>query len=296
MRRRLRFSRPIDLALTLGPLRHGRDPTIRLARKLALRATRTPHGPAAQRIEINGGDAVVEAWGPGREWLLDHAPTLLGLTDDDGDFDPPDPVVKELHRRLPGLRIGRSDAVIEALIPTVLEQKVTGKAAKESYRRLVWIYGESAPGPLELRLPPAPEIVAELPYYELHRLGVERRRARTISYACSYAHRLEETVTMSLGDAYKRMRALPGVGAWTAGLVAHIALGDPDAVVLGDFHLPHIVSWTLAGEPRGSDERMLELLAPFEGHRGRVMRLIESGGARPPAYGPRQRITSIAAI
>jgi 3-methyladenine DNA glycosylase/8-oxoguanine DNA glycosylase len=138
--------------------------------------------------------------------------------------------------------------------------------------------------------------VAELPYYDMHRLGVERRRARTISYACSYAHRLEETVSMSLGDAYKRMRALPGVGPWTAGLVAHIALGDPDAVVLGDFHLPHMVSWTLAGEPRGSDERMLELLAPFEGHRGRVMRLVESGGARPPAYGPRQRITSIAAI
>ncbi len=296
MQRRWRLEHPLDLDLTLGPLRHGFDPTIRLSSRVALRATRTPDGPASERIDVVPGEVRVEAWGPGAEWLLERAPFLLGLRDDATAFAPVDPTIRDLHRRLGGLRIGRSDAVVEALVPTILEQKVTGKAAKQSYRRLVRMYSEPAPGPLRLHLPPSPEGLAQVPYYELHRLGVERRRARTVSYACSYARRLEETGALPLDEAYARLRALPGVGAWTAALVAHIALGDPDAVVLDDFHLPHLVAWVLAGEPRASDARMIELLEPYVGQRGRVIRLIEASGRQAPAFGPRRRIVPLAQI
>ncbi len=101
---------------------------------------------------------------------------------------------------------------------------------------------------------------------------------------------------MSRPDAWKRLTALPGVGVWSAAEVAGRAFGDPDAVPIGDFHVPHIVSWALAGEPRADDARMLELLEPYRGQRGRVIRLLEAGGMHPPRFGPRMPLRSIAAI
>jgi len=94
--------------------------------------------------------------------------------------------------------------------------------------------------------------------------------------------------------ARRRLRALPGIGPWTAAEVTALALGDPDAVSVGDFHLPHVVSWALAGEPRGSDERMLELLEPYRGHRGRVLRLLQLAGITAPRFGPRMPLRWIA--
>lgn len=101
---------------------------------------------------------------------------------------------------------------------------------------------------------------------------------------------------METTDAYRRRRAFPGVGSWTAAEVAHIALGDVDAVSVGDYHLKHQVAWALAGEPRGTDERMLELLEPWRGQRARVLRLLGASGILAPRYGPRLPTQSIAAI
>ena len=74
------------------------------------------------------------------------------------------------------------------------------------------------------------------------------------------------------------------------------AFGDPDVVSVGDVHLPSTVSWALAGEPRATDERMLELLEPFRGQRGRVVRWIESAGIQAPRFGPRMPPRRIAGI
>jgi len=95
------------------------------------------------------------------------------------------------------------------------------------------------------------------------------------------AKRLEECVGLSLEAAYARLRAIVGVGPWTAARIGLIALGDPDAVPIGDLHVPHLVTWALAGERRGSDERMLELLEPYRGHRARVLRLLMLGLGPP---------------
>lgn len=288
---------PLDLLLTLRPLRHGGgDPTIRLSRRDACRATRTPDGPAAVSFRVRPPAVEVEAWGPGAGWVLEHAPAIVGLHDDPDAFRPSDAVVRDLHRRARGLRVGRSGAVAEAIVPAILEQKVTSEEAHRAYRGLVWAHGEPAPGPLELRLPPPPELLAGLPYHAFHRFGVERRRADTIRRACSYAHRLEEAAGLPANEARRRLLALPGVGPWTAAVVAGAAFGDPDAVIVGDLHLPRLVSWTLAGEPRGDDARMIELLEPYAGQRARVVRLVVARGGRPPAHHPRRRMRSIAAI
>ena len=295
---RICLDRPVDLRLTLFPVRRGRlDPTMRLTPGEAWRATRTPEGPATTRLVARGDAVTVQAWGPGAGWALDAAPALVGADDDDSGFTPHDPVVDDLRHRLPGLRLGRTNAVIEAIVASVLEQKVVGLEARRSYAALVRRLGEPAPGPLPgLLVPPAPEVLARTPSWVFHRCNVERKRADAVRMAASYAARLEEAATLPLPQAYARLTALPGVGPWTAAEVAMVALGDADAVSVGDYHLPSHVAYVLAGEPRADDARMLELLEPYRGHRGRVIRLIVAGGPAPPRYGPRLPLHPIAAM
>ena len=293
--RKFKLAHPVDLRLTLSPLRHGLgDPTIRLTNTEVLRATRTPDGPATLHLRINGDEVTARAWGPGAENVLEGASDLIGGSDRPEELKTRHPVVRDLHHQMQSLRLCRSGAVMEALVPTILEQKITSQEALRSFRGLVRRYGEPAPGPGNLMLQPAPKRLAELPYWAFHPFGVARTRADTIRRACSRASSLERLTGLSTEEAARRLRSVPGIGPWTAGLVLDAVFGDPDAVVVGDFHLPHAVTWTLAGEPRGSDERMLELLAEFEGQRGRVMRLIAASGSRPPLTTNRWRIHEIA--
>ncbi|CAN5505401.1 3-methyladenine DNA glycosylase [soil metagenome] len=287
----------IDLRRTLGPLRHGRnDPTARFAADGFWRATRTPAGTATLHVRAEGTVLEAEAWGDGADWALDAAPALLGCDDDDAGFRPEHPLLRRIVHDLPGLRIGRSAAVLEAMVPAIIEQKVTGYEARRAFVQLVRRFGEPAPGPADLLVPPDPRVLASLHYYELHPLGIERKRADTIRRASAHATRLEAIVDLPGPDARQRLQALPGVGPWTAAETTIVALGDADAVSVGDFHLPNQVAWALAGEPRGDDARMLQLLEPYRGHRGRVARLIVAAGIQAPRRGPRHRSRSIAGI
>jgi 3-methyladenine DNA glycosylase/8-oxoguanine DNA glycosylase len=295
--RTLHLGAPIDLRQTLGPLKHGSfDPCIRLSRNEAARATRTPEGPATIRVLRSSVDVETEAWGPGAGWILGRADDLIGAKDDPAAFRPRHPVLSRLHRSRLGLRIPRTHRVVESLVPTVISQKVTSEEARRSWCRLARAYGEPAPGPGDLLLPPDPALLAALPYYEFHRLGIERRRADIVRNACHNAAHLEKAANMEPAPARALLKSIPGVGPWTAGCVTMLALGDPDAVILGDYHIPHIVSWVLAGEPRGDDVRMLELLRPYKGQRGRVIRLLKTSGFSEPAFGPRHRLRSIERI
>lgn len=287
MKRTFRVDGPLDLVRTLGAIHGAGGRVVRFERGEVARATLTPEGPATTLLRQVAGAVEAEGWGPGAGWALEHTPVLVGGLDDPDTFEPRHPLLRELHRRYPGLRTPRTEAVFEALLPAVLEQKVPGVQAAFAYRRMVQDLGEPAPGPLGMRMPPAPERLAELPYWELHRYGVERRRADVIRAAAARAVRLEEAVDMEPEAANARLCALPGLGLWTAATVAAVALGDPDAVPVGDFHVPHMVGWALTGRPRSDDRTMLELLEPYRGHRGRVVRLLKLAGIAAPRYGPR---------
>lgn len=297
---------PLDLRLTLGLHARGRgDPAMRFETSGSVwRATRTPDGPATLFVELvdAGASARARAWGRGAAAVLVGLEGLLGLDDDPAALVPRHPAVADAARRLRGMRIGRTGAVIEALVPAILEQKVTGPEAARAYRGMVRRWGEDAPGPPGLRLPPDPAVLATLPYHVFHPVGVERRRAELIRAVAREAPRLERLAAEASGPggdpavAYRVLRAFPGIGAWTAAEVGARAFGDPDAVSLGDFHLPDLVAWALAGEPRGTDERMLELLEPYRGQRGRVIRLLEASGIRAPRYGPRMAPRGIEGI
>jgi 3-methyladenine DNA glycosylase/8-oxoguanine DNA glycosylase len=285
-------TRPLDLFSTLAAIEFG--PSLRIENGDVWRATRTPDGPATVHLRRVAGTIEVEAWGTGATWAAAQAPSLCGEEDDASGFQPRHRLIADLHRRNPGLRLPKTRSVFEALVPAVLEQKVTTAEAKAGYRALVDSLGESAPGPVRLKLPPSSQVLARTPYWAFHRFGVERRRAVVIIEAARSANRLEETTTMDLASAYRRLLAFPGVGPWTAAKVALVALGDPDAVPIGDYHLPHAVGYALEGTPRSSDERMLELLDPYRGHRARVIRLLMVSGIAAPRFGPRQPLRNIA--
>jgi 3-methyladenine DNA glycosylase/8-oxoguanine DNA glycosylase len=290
---------PLDLRRTLAPLsRSPYDLTIRLATGRAWRATRNADGPATLALTHDGETLRAEAWGPGAERALDGVPALLGLDREPVPIPAGNPLIAQLARRLPGIRIPRSGAILESLVPAILEQKVTGDEARRAMTRLIRLHGEPAPGPPEwnLRVGPSAATLAALPYYAYHPFGIERRRAELIRRVASRAAWFEAIVDLPLPEAYARLTAVPGIGPWTAAETALRALGDTDAVSVGDFHLPNLVAFALAGEPRANDLRMLELLEPYRGQRALVIRLLELSGIRAPRYGPRLSPRSIEAI
>lgn len=288
--------RPVDIALTLRPLQRGQgDPCHRPANDGALwRTARMPSGSVTYRLAQDNRHTVhCQAWGPGSAELLAGVGSLVGNEDDADAFAPAHPKLVDAHRRFPGLRIARTGRVMEALIPAILEQRVHSIAAFASWRRLVHAFGEPAPGPAPagMRVPPPAEVWRRIPSWEFHRANVDPRRARTIVWCAQVADRLEETVGMSREDAHRRLRAVPGVGVWTAAEVAQRALGDADALSVGDLHLAKMVGWSLLGRPL-DDAGMVEYLEPLRPHRYRAVRLLEVGGhAVLPRFGPRTPVT-----
>jgi 3-methyladenine DNA glycosylase/8-oxoguanine DNA glycosylase len=245
---------------------------------------------------VAGRQLIADSWGSGAGWLIDHAGAWVGLDDQPETFRPANQLLAQLHRRHPGLRLGRTGLVYESLMPTILEQKVPGVEAWRSFAGLVRTLGESAPGPSDLWLQPSPERLLHTPYWAVHQLGIERRRFAAVKNAAASAPALERTLAGDAGRARTALMSLPGVGPWSAAEVSAIAHGDRDVVSIGDYHLPHQVSWALAGEVRGTDERMLQLLEPYRGHRARVIRLLTLGGIHAPRFGPRIRLRRIAGI
>jgi 3-methyladenine DNA glycosylase/8-oxoguanine DNA glycosylase len=289
-------TRPLALAGTLAPLGRGPyDPCHRTTADGAIwRTSLMPTGAVTYRLVQAGAMSVsCRAWGPGAEEFETTLAGLLGEDDDTADFAPEHPKVAEAHRRFPGLRIPRTGRVFEALVPAILEQRVHTVAARASWRRLVTHYGAPAPGPAPegMRVPPPAEVWRRIPSWEFHRAGVDPRRSRAIVTAAAVVNRLEEAAAMSAPDAAARLRVVPGIGEWTAAEVAQRALGDADALSVGDFHLSAIVGWSLLGHPL-DDAGMVEYLESVRPHRHRVVRLLQiSGQAVKPKFGPRTPIT-----
>jgi hypothetical protein len=296
---------PVDVRLALAVHRRGAgDPAYAVEAAGAIwRTSLTPDGPATLRVlsrqvSVAAGQLVIgQAWGPGAGWLLEQLPVLLGFDDDRSGFAARDPVVGELMRRHDDLRLGCSGRLFEALVPAVLEQKVVGREAHRAWRYLLRKFGELAPGPAPegMRVCPPPGVWARIPSWDWHRAGVEGVRARTIITAAEVAGRLEQALALGSAEADRCLRSLPGIGPWTSAEIRQRAAGDPDAVSVGDYNLPKAVGWTMAGRIT-DDAGMLELLAPYAGHRYRVTKLIELGGSRPPRRGPRMPVRDYRAI
>lgn len=255
---------------------------------------RTPEGPAT--LHLRRGDRGVEArsYGAGTDWALSSVSSLIGVHDSPANFVTDHPLVAELHRRHPGLRMGRTGRVFEALVVAILTQKVTGKEAHRSLQQLRHRFSDSAPGPEPtLRLPPDAARLANSTYYDLHPLGIEKRRADTLLRAARMAPEIDRLATVASTEARAWLERLPGIGVWTSAETVTVSHGDSDAVSVGDFHLKNVVAWHLTGRPRGTDEEMMDLLEEFRPNRGRVVKLLETLG-HAPAFGPRLPIRNFA--
>ncbi|WP_442788471.1 DNA-3-methyladenine glycosylase family protein [Dactylosporangium sp. NBC_01737] len=287
-----------DLAGTLGGLAliHG-DPTLSIGAREGWFATRTPDGPGTLQLRYSGSELVATAFGPGTDWLLDRADAVAGLRDDVTGFAElarQHPLVHRLAREHSGLRLGATGRVFHHLVPAVLGQKVTGKEARDGYVRLLRHFStDPAPGPNpRLRLPPEPSSIAAAPYWVFHPFGIEQKRADTLRRVAAEASRLERCTTAA--DTTARLLSVRGIGPWTAAEVTRAAFGDADAVSVGDYHIKNVVAYALTGAPRGTDEHMLELLAPYAGHRGRVCGLLAAAGIMAPKFGPRMPLRAFA--
>lgn len=285
---------------TLSPLRRGGgDPCYRYVDGVIWKTTLMPSGPVTARIARVGPRTVeCEAWGGGAREFVERVPAWLGVDDDVSGFAPTEPTIAAAYRRVPHLRLGRTGLVIEALIPAVLEQRVTGKDAFRAWRLLVTKYGAPAPGPAPagMRVPPPAEVWRRIPSWEFHLANVDPGRARTLVGCAQRADALERLTGRPTEEARAALQTLPGVGVWTAAETAQRAWGDADALSIGDYHLSNVVGSTLLGH-RIDDAEMIELLEPLRPHRHRAVRLLEvSGMARNPRFGARQAIPDISSM
>ena len=294
------LDRPLELVTNTAATRTGgADATGFLRDGKVWRAAYYQSGPAALSLWTRGDSLLADAWGPGAACALESAPKLVGLADEPTGFEAArHPVVHDLARRRPGVRLIRTEAVFDAAVRAVLAQKVTGLQAKVSYQALVRRAGVPAPLPRVTRrpllLPPTPDAVLRtLAGHGATSLGIDVSRAGTLREVALVADHIERLgrVPSDQGAVLRdALQQIPGVGEWTANEVTLTALGDPDALSVGDYHLKNYVAFALTGAPRGTDAQMVQLLEPFRPHRARAVRLIELSGLRPPRYGPRMSV------
>jgi 3-methyladenine DNA glycosylase/8-oxoguanine DNA glycosylase len=285
-----RPDRPVSITGMLFPLRRGAgDPTYRIDGDAVWRGIRTPTGPVTLRLLARPaeGDVLADAWGPGRTWALDHVPALLGAEDDPTGFRADlHPLVAEAWRRRPHVRFGATHRLWEALVPAVIEQKVTGQEAFAGFRRLVHRYGERAPGPggdLRLWVQPDPDTVRCVPSWEWLKMHVDPARSRALVRAATVAGSLDR---LTRDDADAKLRTIPGIGEWTSAEIRSRVFGDPDAVSFGDYHVAKDVGWAVTGTAY-DDEELREFLEPWRPQRNRVVVLIHGYAGGRPRRGPR---------
>lgn len=275
----------------------------------------------------HGDRVRIDAWGPGAAEALEAAPAWMGRDDDWAGFDAPGfserlpETVRATRRMRPGLRLPSGGSLLDTLAAIILEQRVTGLEAHYAWARLVTRFGERAPkddgaagpaagptagpaaGPRRagysgrsggLMLPPTAAAWRAIPSWEWHAARVDASRRNTL-VAAAQRHsawvRLEAQTparpdAAGLAALERALRSLPGVGVWTAAETLQRTHGAPDHVSFGDFHVAHLVGQALTGR-RVDDAGMERLLAPWAGHRQRVVRLLYASGAKNPSYGPR---------
>jgi 3-methyladenine DNA glycosylase/8-oxoguanine DNA glycosylase len=238
------------------------------------------HAGAVVEVTCRSTPDGLEAEGPGdllERWRL----RIVSHLEQEAPFAPTHPLVRRLHQQFQALQVVPMPWLFDVACGAVLQQRVTFGEACGQFGKIATRFG------VEGRVFPDARTLSQVPTFELRALGIDEQRGRTLrALAKVESEHPFLSIDAEAREVLRRLAMVPGIGPWTIGMVQGFGLGDPDALLPGDVNLPHLVCGALAREPRGSDERMLELLAPFEGHRFRVVRLLYAGGLTAP---PRRR-------
>jgi len=136
-----------------------------------------------------------------------------------------DPIVATLVDRRPGIRIPGSTCGFEAAVSAVVGQQISVAGARTLLGRLHEANdGAGFPNPGEL---------LEL---DLDSVGLTSARQRTLQ-ALAEAVTADEVVLDVVADRTEtraRLLAIPGIGPWTADIIAMRALGDTDVLLATD--------------------------------------------------------------
>ena len=240
------------------------------------------------------------------EFLPDQHQVLLRLSDSlsgalplvihrvrawlDLDADPAG-INAVLHERFPegdGLRVPGSMSGHELAVRAVLGQQITVAAARTLAQRLVDRFGEPVvtPWPEIVRLFPSPAALAAGSGDALGQLGIVRQRQAAI-IALSQAvadKRLALHPGADVQSTIAALKALPGIGEWTAQYIAMRALRWPDAFPAGDVALHKALGVTAAKSPAREAEAASHAWKPWRSYA--VIRAWSAPPALPPA--PRQ--------
>ena len=278
----------------LGSTTNGQAP--HLAARIE-RATLTPEGPGTIAVNIDAdGQHRIESWGPGAGWLSARHLRLTARSTECLALQGHHPVVQQVLRTMGQLHLPATDTPYHEVLPAILGQRITAAQAVAQWARLCERYGDAAPGPLSLRLPPTPPQLLRIASWELHRLGIEQQRARTLRVAARHAAFIDRTRDLDGPAARRALMQLPGIGVWTAAVAIGVSHGDPDALPIGDFHVKNTVAWALTGKPRGTDDEMIATLAPYVGQRWQLVRLLERSGLGAPQFAPKRKLLNIARL
>ncbi|HEX4009157.1 MAG TPA: AlkA N-terminal domain-containing protein [Solirubrobacteraceae bacterium] len=165
-----------------------------------------------------------------------------------------DPVLAPLVARAPGRRIPRSADGSEMALRAVIGQQISTAAARTQAVRLTAAHGTPVSDPRGsiTHLFPTPAALAGV------RLAGPQRRAD--SFAALVAALADGRLCVDPGADREAARAaldrLPGIGPWTAEMVAMRALGDPDAFPASDLGVRRAAqALGLPVSPRGLNER-----------------------------------------
>lgn len=212
--------------------------------------------------------------------VVAHLPTFRALIDDVArcrrlfGLDRPaseaaalaaDPLLGDVVRANPGVRVPGAWDPFEIAVRIILGQQVSVAGATTMAGRLVEEFGTPVPGLEAMGLShvfPAATTLASASVDRLQSLGLTGARARTIrDVARAYSEeRVRLDPGVELDELIASLEALPGIGPWTAQMIALRAAGQPDAFASGDLGLRRAVG-RLAGLEGPADAAEVERVA-----------------------------------
>jgi 3-methyladenine DNA glycosylase/8-oxoguanine DNA glycosylase len=228
--------------------------------------------------QLGCGNVLLGARSPSRSaaaYGIERMRFMLGLDDDLRpflrEFDG-DPLIGRSLRRQPWLRVGRRPDPFEALACAICEQLIDYPRAAAIERRIVAVLGRRWSEPegaraAGLRDMPAADAIAGTAPALLQSFDLAGGRAISLIRAAREVARGRLDLHHSDHESgWRRLRAIPGIGAWTVEMLALKGQGRHDQVPAGDLHLLKLVGRRLSGgDPyaRAEEHQVREFFAPY---------------------------------